>query len=129
MSEKSVAEKARVKADTSFSVLNPEPGIIESLGLPDSVRFVPAPDAQIVAMFARTRAELEADLPAAAKVMARDASLWVFFRKGSKAAGHEVNRDAVWAVAEEAGLRPTGLISVDEAWSVFRFRRAQERRR
>ena len=124
MAEKSVAEKARVKSGTTFAVLNPEPGIMESLRLPESVRFVEPPVAQIVCVFVRTRAELDAELPAAESALPKGASLWVFFRKGSKAAGRDVNRDDVWGVAERLDLRPLGLISVDASWSVFRFRRA-----
>lgn len=124
MPEKSVAEKARVKPGTTFAVLNPEPRIVESLRLPDSVRFVEPPDAQIVCVFVRTRAELDRELPAAGNVLPKGASLWVFFRKGSKAAGRDMNRNDVWGVAEKLDLRPLGLISVDATWSVFRFRRA-----
>jgi hypothetical protein len=35
-----------------------------------------------------------------------------------------MNRDTVWAVAEELGLRPLGLVSVDDTWSAFRLKRA-----
>ncbi len=52
------------------------------------------------------------------------AAVWVFFRKGSKAAGYDVNRDDIWAVAERLGLRPLGLIGVDDVWSAFRLRPA-----
>jgi hypothetical protein len=124
MAEKSVADKARVKPATTFAVLNPEPGIMASLHLPESVSFVGPQQAQIVCVFVRTRAELDAELPAAENLLPRSAALWVFFRKGSKAAGHDVNRDDVWAAAEGLDLRPLGLISVDASWSVFRFRRA-----
>ena len=54
--------------------------------------------------------------------LAPNAALWVFFRKGSKAAGLEMNRDNVWAIAERLGMRPLGLVSVDETWSAFRLR-------
>lgn len=124
MVEKSVAEKARVRPGTTFAVLNVEPGIMESLHLPASVSFVEPQQLQTVCVFVRTRTELEAELPAADNVLRKDASLWVFFMKGSKAAGHDVNRDVVWAVAERLKPRQLGLISVDAAWSVFRFRRA-----
>jgi hypothetical protein len=47
----------------------------------------------------------------------------VFFRKGSKASGLDMSRNDVWAVAEQWTLRPVGLLSVDDTWSAFRFRR------
>ena len=37
MTDKTVAEKAHVKPGTTIAVLNPVPGVVESLGLPDDV--------------------------------------------------------------------------------------------
>lgn len=42
-------------------------------------------------------------MPKAIGEMAEGAHLWVFFRKGSKAAGHDVNRDDVWNVRRDSG--------------------------
>jgi hypothetical protein len=55
--------------------------------------------------------------------MSPEAKLWVFFRKGSKTAGLDMNRDDVWAVGERLGMRPVSLISVDDSWSAFRLKR------
>lgn len=123
MAEKSVAEKARVRSGTMFSAVNPVEGVMERLGLPSTVRFVPPAEAQIVCVFIHNRAELESEMPKAIGALSEGAHLWVFFRKGSKAAGHDVNRDDVWNVAERHRLRPVGLLSVDDTWSVFRLRR------
>ncbi len=124
MKAKSVAQKARVKAGASIAVLNPVPGVVEGLGLPKDVRFVDPRDAQLVFLFASSRAALESQMPRAVSALAPTAAIWVFFRKGSKAAGLDMNRDDVWAVAERLGLRPLGLVSVDDTWSAFRLRRA-----
>jgi hypothetical protein len=35
-----------------------------------------------------------------------------------------MNRDTVWALAEKLGLRPLGIVGIDDAWSAFRLRRA-----
>ncbi|HEU0054643.1 MAG TPA: hypothetical protein VFQ39_15760 [Longimicrobium sp.] len=122
MAEKTVAEKARVKPGTTIAVLDPVDGIVESLGLPPDVRFVPPAEAQLVFLFAATSAELESRMPDAVAALAPGAALWVFFRKGSKAAGLDMNRDSVWAVAERLGMRPLGILSIDGAWSAFRLR-------
>ena len=121
---KSVAEKARVKDGTTFAVLNPTDGVLDQLGLPETTRFVEPAEADILCVFVRDKAGLVAALPGAATTLRAGATLWVFFRKGSKAAGHDVNRDDVWHAADEAGLRPIGLISVDRVWSIFRLRRS-----
>ena len=124
MAERSVAEKARVKPDATIAAVNPVPGVVESLGLPSTVTAAAPEAAQIVLFFANTQGELEAQMPPLVEGLAPGAVLWVFFRKGSKAAGLDVNRDTVWALAESLGLRPLGLLSVDETWSVFRLRPA-----
>jgi len=125
MSEKTAAEKAHMRPGTSIAVLNRVPGVVESLGLPGDVEFVEPGDAQLVLVFVTTRAELDALLPPAVATLAPGASIWVLFRKGSTAAGPDVNRDSIWAVAERTGLRPLGLVSVDDTWSAFRLRPAQ----
>src|SRR5206468_11226418 len=58
--DKTVAQKARVKPRATIAVINRVPGIVESLGLPEGVAFVKPADAQLVFLFVRTRAELEA---------------------------------------------------------------------
>ena len=125
MSEKTVAEKARIKPGAKIAVLNRVPGVVESLGLPEDVRFVAPGDAQLVFLFVRTRAELQAQMPPVVAGLAPAAAIWVFYRKGSKAAGFDMNRDSVWTIAESLGMRPLGLVGIDDTWSAFRLRPAQ----
>ena len=125
MTEKTVAEKARIKPGTTIAVLNGAPGIVESLGLPDDVAFVGPTEAQLVFLFVDTCAELEAQMPPAVAGLAPDAAIWVFYRKGSKAAGLDMNRDSIWAIAEKMDMRPLGLVGIDDTWSAFRLRRSQ----
>ena len=80
-------------------------------------------NAQLVFLFVRTRAELEARMPPAVAALGPASAIWVFFRKGSRDAGLDMNRDDVWAIAEKLGLRPLGIVGVDDTWSVFRLRR------
>jgi len=125
VADKTVAEKAHIKPGTTIAVLNRVPGVVESLGLPEDVTFVDPEDAQLIFLFVSTAAELEAQMPAAVGTLAADAAIWVFFRKGSKGAGLDMNRDSVWAIAEGLHLRPLGLVRVYDTWSAFRLRRAQ----
>ena len=123
MAEKTAAQKARVKPGTAVAVVNRVPGLVESLGLPAGTTFVEPRAAQLVFLFARTRAELDRHLPATVAGLADGAAIWVFFRKGSKDASLDMNRDSVFEVADRLGMRPLGLISIDETWSAFRLRR------
>jgi hypothetical protein len=119
---KTVAQKARVKPGTTIALLNSVPEVVESLGLPEDVKFVKPSEAQLVFLFVSSRAVLESQMPPAVASLAPGAALWVFYRKGSKAAGLDMNRDDVWAVAERTGMRPLGLVGVDDTWSAFRLR-------
>jgi len=125
VAEKSVAQKARIKPGVWIAVLNPAPGIVESLGLPEDTEFVAPADAHLVFIFVNTRAELETQMPPAVAALGPDADLWVFYRKGSKAAGLDMSRDTIWALAEGLGMRPLGLVGVDDTWSAFRLRLAR----
>ncbi len=124
MASKTVAQKARVKPGATIAVINRVPRIVESLGLSKDVTFVQPKNAQLVFLFARTRKELNAQLPRAVKQLGPGAAVWVFFKKGSKDAGLDMNRNTVWAVAEKLDMRPLGLVSVDDMWSAFRLRRS-----
>jgi hypothetical protein len=125
VSGKSVAEKARVRPGATIAVLNPVPGVVESLGLPEPHTFVAPGEAQLVFLFVSTCAELEAQMPPAVAGLAPGAALWVFYRKGGKAAGLDMSRDSVWAIAEKLGMLPLGLVGVDDTWSAFRLRPAK----
>lgn len=124
MSDKTVAEKAKIKPGTKIALLEPvAPGVVESLGLPEGVRFVEAAEAQLVFLFVRNRAELDARMPPAVAALGAGSTIWVFFRKGARAVGLDMTRNDVWTIAEGAGLRPLGLVSVDDTWTAFRLRR------
>jgi len=121
MSDKTVAQKGHVKPGTRIAVLDPVPGVVETLGLEDP-HFVDPGEAALVFIFVQSCAQLDEALPAAVAALAPGAAVWAFFRKGSKAAGLDVNRDDIWAVAEGLGLRPLGLVGVDDTWAAFRLR-------
>jgi len=124
MTAKTVAQKARLKPGTAIAVLGRVPGVVESLGLPEGIKFVEPAEAELVFLFVGTREDLDARMPRAVAGLAPGAALWVFYRKGSKAAGLDMNRDDVWALAEKLGLRPLGLLGIDDTWSAFRLRPA-----
>ena len=92
MSDKTVAQKVRIKPGTTIAVINRVPGIVESLGLPEGVSFVKPAEAQLVFLFVRTRGELEVRMPPAVAALGPASAIWVFFRKGSEDAGWDMNR-------------------------------------
>ena len=124
MAHKTVAEKAHIRPGTRIAVLDRVPGIVESLGLPADVTFVEPTAAQLVFLFVKTRAALEVRMPEAVAALAPTAVIWIFFRKGSRAAGLDMNRNSIWVIAERLDMRPIGIVSIDDDWSAFRLRPA-----
>lgn len=121
--DKTVADKARVKPGTTIAMLNAVPEVVAALGLHKPAITADPREATLVFLFVHSRSELDSLMPKAAGALAPGSHLWVFFKKGSAAAGHDMNRDDVWAVAETKNLRPIGLLSIDDTWSAFRLRR------
>jgi hypothetical protein len=44
---------------------------------------------------------------------------WVAYPKANRA---DLNRDTLWPVLGEYGMRPISQVAVDEVWSALRFR-------
>lgn len=70
----------------------------------------------------------EADVKAAAKkyipLLAPDAVSWMAYpKKTSKKYKAEITRDSGWSALGEQGYEGVAMISIDEDWSAFRFRK------
>jgi hypothetical protein len=66
------------------------------------------------------------DAAAARKLMAENAGdvtkpgvFWVAYPKGNTA---DINRDTLWPIIAEFGMRPNGQVAIDDRWSALRFR-------
>jgi hypothetical protein len=123
MSEKTVAEKMRIKPGARVALIHAPEQMKRGLGLPAGADFVDsASEADVVLLFATTQTEYAERVEALQPKLARTAVLWVCYPKGSKAAGLDISRDTIWAHAEARGWRPVGLVSIDDTWSGFRLK-------
>ncbi len=123
MAAKSLAEKLLIKPDNTVWLSNAaQGGLIEPL--PAGVRHVNGPgEATVALVFADSAASLQEILTAHEDQLAAPAVLWVAYPKGSRA---DVNRDTLWPILREYGLRPIGQVALDEVWSALRFRPLKE---
>jgi hypothetical protein len=123
MSAKSVAEKLLIKPNTTvWSSNTSRLGLVEPL--PKGVRQVDAPEQATVALvFADDADSLRDVLTAHQDRLARPDILWVAYPKANRA---DINRDTLWPMLGEYGLRPITQVSVDEVWSALRFRPYRE---
>lgn len=100
----------------SLIVVNPPPGY------PNRVAEDGASQADVVQLFARDRAQLERDFPAAYKALKHGGVMWVSYPK----VGDDLSRNHGWGVLHSAGLIDTEQMSLDEEWDALRFQRSSE---
>jgi hypothetical protein len=125
MSSKPVSKKLRLGEGDSVLVLN-SPGdyreILESV--PEGV--VIAEEAKgefdFVHLFVSNRADLDRYIDVALDAVTYDGLLWVSYPKGSSKVETDINRDSIWELLKEKGIRPVTQVSVDSTWSALRFR-------
>jgi len=124
MSTKSIAEKLLIKPDTTVW-LSDTAQLVRVGPLPAGVRVVDAIEqATIALVFADSAASARKILDAHSGQLARPGVFWVAYPKANKA---DINRDTLWPILAEYGMRPIGQVAVDEVWSALRFRPLKER--
>src|SRR5262245_2657859 len=119
MSPKSVAEKLLVKPNTT--IWSSSPSHLELVEpLPDGVRAVDAPaDATTAIVFADDARSLRDVLDAHPDALRGANAFWVAYPKGNRA---DINRDSLWPILADYGMRPISQVAIDEVWSALRFR-------
>lgn len=120
---KSVAEKLLVKPNTTLWASHADR--IALIGpLPDGVESVAQMDAATAALvFADSAAAAHEILTEHKDRLATPAVFWVLYPKANKA---DINRDTLWPILGEYGMRPISQVAVDDTWSALRFRPLRE---
>lgn len=123
MSSKSVADKLLIKPNTT--VWSPHASRLDLVEpLPENVRRVDGPEQATTALvFADDAGSLRDILTAHKQQLARPDVFWVAYPKANRA---DINRDTLWPILGEYGMRPIGQVSLDEVWSALRFRPLRE---
>ena len=126
MAQKQLYEKLRLKAGQTVVVLNPPHNYIDILGsIPEAVVFVDTPNdgkVDFVHLFIKNRAELDEFIDKALQVIKYDGMFWISYPKGSSKVKTDVNRDSLWELLLQKGIRPVMQVSIDSTWSAIRFR-------
>lgn len=119
MAEKTVAEKLQIKPGAAFWISHPDR--LDLLGpLPAGVRLVDElASAGVGLIFGASAAEVRAQLDGRREQLAAPPILWVAYPKANKA---DINRDSLWKIVADYGLRPNAQVALDETWSALRFR-------
>jgi hypothetical protein len=76
----------------------------------------------VAVLVVESAAEARRLLKAHARALPDVPLVWVLYPKGGRA---DINRDTLWPIVAEHGMRPNGQVAVDETWSALRFRAAK----
>jgi hypothetical protein len=119
MSAKSVAQKLLIKhGSTVWSSDAERLGLIGPL--PDDVQPVQAlEEATTAVFFADDAASLRTALAGYAEQLRAPDAVWVAYPKANRT---DINRDTVWPILADYGMRPIGQVAIDDVWSALRFR-------
>ena len=79
----------------------------------------PAADARVAVLVGDDAATVRAALDRAADALLAVPVVWVTYPKGNRT---DINRDSLWPILAERGLRPITQVSLDDTWSALRFR-------
>lgn len=120
---KSVAEKLLIKPHTTLWASHADR--IALVGpLPDGVDTVTSPDEATTAIvFADSAVDVREILTAHKDQIAAPTVFWVAYPKANKA---DINRDTLWPILGDFGMRPISQVAVDDTWSALRFRPVKE---
>ena len=123
MTTKTTASKLLIKPNTTVWTSHPEHLVLIG-DLPEGARAVGDLDGATTALFfTDSLASLRESLASCGDRLQEPAFVWFLYPKGGKA---DFNRDTLWPVVAEHGVRPITQVAVDETWSALRFRPLKE---
>ena len=123
MSTKSVSEKLLIRPNTSLWSSHPSRSQLVD-PLPASVQRVAGPGLATTALvFADDSDSLRRVLDEHRGELAAPKAFWVLYPKANRT---DVNRDTLWPILAEYGMRPISQVAVDDVWSALRFRPLRE---
>lgn len=98
MSKTSLEKKLRIQPGQRMLILNPPPGYLDELDLPEDVELAERPEGtfDFVHLFVKNTAELEALGPTAIKAVKYDGLLWMSYPKRSSKVETDLS-PAMWA--------------------------------
>jgi Protein of unknown function (DUF3052) len=125
MSEKTIADKMFLRTAKSMLILNGNvhPGMVSQM--PPNLIKNDQDQADVVLMFAMNQKELEQYFPLAKERLGEKGSLWVAYLKQTASKATDINRDSINAYAQEQGITPVAIISIDGDWSALRMKRIE----
>ena len=126
-----LVKKLGIKSGHRIAFIRAPKNCAATLGkLPPEVSVSRAPNGRLdlIQIFARDRAELEAELPRAQRTLAQDGMIWISWPKQASSVATDLTEDVIRAIGLGHGLVDVKVAAVDEVWSGLKFvRRVKDR--
>src|SRR5688572_29514285 len=122
MPESPLAKKMKLKSGLKAAVFNAPENYVEALRHDTALSPTLNGKFDWIQIFVRTKAELDALAPKAAKSLKPESMLWISFPKGSSKIQTDLTRDKGWESVQKLDLKWVNLVSVNETWSAFALR-------
>ena len=126
MSESPLSKKIKLKAGAIAAVINAPENYVTELKHDTSMSPTLNGKFDWIQIFVKSKAELEALAPKAAKALKPESILLISFPKGSSKIQTDLTRDKGWESVQKLNLKWINLISVNETWSAFALRPYRE---
>jgi hypothetical protein len=118
-----LAKKLGIKEGHRLVVMHAPVGFtasLEPLPAPLQIHTTLRSEADVIALFCRSRAELAARLPSAHKKLAPSGGLWVAWPKKASQIATDMTEDVVRQLALPRGLVDNKVCAIDDIWSGLR---------
>ena len=120
---KTIAEKLQIKPHSTVWVSDPA-RVPLLTPMPEGVREAEKlATAGTAVLFADDAAGVRKLMEENAADVTKPGVFWVAYPKGNRS---DINRDTLWPIVADFGLRPNGQVAIDDHWSALRFRANHE---
>jgi hypothetical protein len=126
MAARSVAQKLLIRPGSSVWMSHPDRS--DLLGeMPEAVTSASSlAAADVAVVLVDDEAGLRAFAEVNRELLGSPRALWLLYPKGNRIA---LNRDSLWRLMADYGVRPITQVAVDEVWSALRFRPLNDQER
>ena len=126
MPESPLAKKMKLKAGARAAVINAPKNYVDELRHDTAMSPTLNGKFDWIQIFVKSKAELDALAPKAAKALKPESILLISFPKGSSKIQTDLTRDKGWEGMQKLDLKWINLVSVNETWSAFALRPYKE---
>jgi len=122
MPELVTAKKMKLKPGLKAAIINAPENYVDALRHDTALSPTLNGKFDWIQIFVRSKAELDALAPKAAKALKPESMLWISFPKGTSKIQTDLTRDKGWEGVQALDLKWVNLVSVNETWSAFALR-------